>query len=88
LAGAALLTFLLWLAHHITGAQQMASSLKPLAQQVMVITGASSGIGLATAQDAGQRGRAHLWLRQRQGRQVERQVNTGRMDCHGRRMRA
>ncbi|HBI70439.1 MAG TPA: short-chain dehydrogenase, partial [Massilia sp.] len=34
----------------------MASSLKPLAQQVMVITGASSGIGLATAQDAGRRG--------------------------------
>ncbi len=66
----------------------MAGSLKPLAQQVMVITGASSGIGLATAQDAGRCGGAHLWLWQRQGRQIERPVNTGRMDCHGRRMRA
>ena len=34
----------------------MTFSLKPLHQQVMVITGASSGIGLATAQAAAGRG--------------------------------
>lgn len=34
----------------------MATQLKPLDQQVMVITGASSGIGLATARTAAQRG--------------------------------
>ena len=44
----------------------MASSLKLLNQQVMVITGASSGIGLATAQDAGRRG-AKLVLAARSG---------------------
>ena len=33
-----------------------ASSLKPLNQQVMVITGASSGIGLCTAKLAAERG--------------------------------
>ncbi|QNA90629.1 SDR family NAD(P)-dependent oxidoreductase [Massilia sp. Dwa41.01b] len=44
----------------------MASSLKPLDQQVMVITGASSGIGLATAHDAARRG-AKLVLVARSG---------------------
>ncbi|MDB5510502.1 MAG: short-chain dehydrogenase [Hyphomicrobiales bacterium] len=34
----------------------MAVTLKPLSQQTIVITGASSGIGLATAQEAGRRG--------------------------------
>jgi len=34
----------------------MSPSLKPLSQQVIVITGASSGIGLATAQDAARAG--------------------------------
>ncbi|KQQ87236.1 SDR family oxidoreductase [Massilia sp. Leaf139] len=48
----------------------MASSLKPLDQQVIVITGASSGIGLATAQDAAQRG-ATLVLVARSGDVLE-----------------
>ena len=48
----------------------MASSLKPLDQQVMVITGASSGIGLATAQDAARRG-AKLVLAARNGDVLE-----------------
>jgi NAD(P)-dependent dehydrogenase (short-subunit alcohol dehydrogenase family) len=34
----------------------MPASLKPLNQQVIVITGASSGIGLATARLAAERG--------------------------------
>jgi short-subunit dehydrogenase len=48
----------------------MASSLKPLDQQVIVITGASSGIGLATAQDAAARG-AKLVLVARSGDVLE-----------------
>lgn len=48
----------------------MASSLKPLDQQVIVITGASSGIGLATAQDAAQQG-ATLVLVARSGEVLE-----------------
>lgn len=48
----------------------MASSLKPLDQQVIVITGASSGIGLATAQDAAARG-ATLVLVSRSGEVLE-----------------
>ena len=48
----------------------MASSLKPLDQQVIVITGASSGIGLATAQDAAARG-ARLVLVARSGDVLE-----------------
>ncbi|MFC5509702.1 SDR family oxidoreductase [Massilia jejuensis] len=48
----------------------MASSLKPLDQQVIVITGASSGIGLATAQDAAARG-ATLVLVARSGEVLE-----------------
>ena len=48
----------------------MASSLKPLDRQVIVITGASSGIGLATAQDAAARG-AKLVLVARSGDVLE-----------------
>ena len=44
----------------------MSTSLKRLDQQVIVITGASSGIGLATAQDAARRG-AKLVLAARSG---------------------
>jgi short-subunit dehydrogenase len=45
-------------------------SLKPLDQQVIVLTGASSGIGLATAQDAARRG-AKLVLVARSGDVLE-----------------
>jgi short-subunit dehydrogenase len=45
-------------------------SLKPLDQQVIVLTGASSGIGLATAQDAARRG-ARLVLVARSGDVLE-----------------
>ncbi|MET0982629.1 MAG: SDR family NAD(P)-dependent oxidoreductase, partial [Telluria sp.] len=48
----------------------MAASLKPLDQQVIVLTGASSGIGLATAQDAARRG-AKLVLVARNGDVLE-----------------
>ena len=34
----------------------MATRLKPISEQVIVITGASSGIGLATAQEAARQG--------------------------------
>jgi NADP-dependent 3-hydroxy acid dehydrogenase YdfG len=44
----------------------MKSTLKPLDQQVVVITGASSGIGLATARRLGERG-ATLLLAARGG---------------------
>src|SRR5690606_18479655 len=42
--------------HGQTKEQHMANTLKPLDQQVIVITGASSGIGLATAQAAAAQG--------------------------------
>ncbi|QOY94193.1 SDR family NAD(P)-dependent oxidoreductase [Massilia sp. UMI-21] len=48
----------------------MASPLKPLNRQVVVITGASSGIGLATAQEAGKQG-AKLVLAARGGDVLE-----------------
>jgi short-subunit dehydrogenase len=48
----------------------MSVSLKPLDRQVIVITGASSGIGLATARDAAQRG-ASLVLVSRSGDVLE-----------------
>lgn len=48
----------------------MAASLKPLDQQVIVLTGASSGIGLATAHDAARRG-AKLVLVARSGDVLE-----------------
>jgi short-subunit dehydrogenase len=48
----------------------MSPSLKPLNQQVIVITGASSGIGLATAQDAARAG-AKLVLVARSGDVLE-----------------
>jgi short-subunit dehydrogenase len=54
----------------LTKVPAMASSLKPLDQQVIVITGASSGIGLATAQDAAARG-AKLVLVARSGDVLE-----------------
>ncbi len=55
----------------------MSVSLKPLRDQVMVITGASSGIGLATAQAAATKG-ARLVLSSRNGavlQDIERQIN-------------
>ena len=48
----------------------MSPSLKPLNQQVIVITGASSGIGLATAQDAARAG-ARVVLAARSGDVLE-----------------
>ena len=53
----------------------MAASLKPLDQQVIVLTGASSGIGLATAHDAARRG-ARLVLVSRSGDVLEAVVRT------------
>jgi NADPH:quinone reductase-like Zn-dependent oxidoreductase len=49
-----LLKFLLTLRNY--GYETMAISLKPLRDQVIVITGASSGIGLVTARMAAKRG--------------------------------
>lgn len=51
----------------------MAQSLKPLDQQVIVITGASSGIGLATAHAAASQG-ARLVLAARSGDTLEQVV--------------
>ena len=48
----------------------MAVSLKPLSEQVMVITGASSGIGLATARRAAKAG-AKVVLAARNGEALE-----------------
>ncbi len=48
----------------------MAVSLKPLGEQVMVITGATSGIGLATARMAAEAG-ARLVLAARSGADLE-----------------
>jgi short-subunit dehydrogenase len=53
----------------------MSPSLKPLNQQVIVITGASSGIGLATAQDAARAG-AKVVLAARSGDVLEAIVAT------------
>src|ERR671911_3210857 len=51
----------------------MAVTLRPLSEQVMVITGASSGIGLATAQMAAAKG-AKLVLASRNGEALARAV--------------
>ncbi|WP_347159437.1 SDR family oxidoreductase [Pontibacter chitinilyticus] len=56
----------------------MSISLKPLHQQVLVITGASSGIGLATARAAAKKG-AKLVLASRNGKalaDIEQQIRT------------
>jgi short-subunit dehydrogenase len=58
----------------------MSTSLKPLDRQVIVITGASSGIGLATAQEAAARG-AQLVLVARSGDVLEAVVAT--IEAHG-----
>ena len=58
-------------------------TLKPLNEQVMVITGASSGIGLATARMAAKRG-ARLVLAARSGEDLDRLVE----ECGGRDKRA
>jgi short-subunit dehydrogenase len=52
--------------------------LKPLKQQVMVITGASSGIGLTTARMAAQRGAKLVLAARSEGalRQLEEEINT------------
>ena len=53
----------------------MKAKLKPLNQQVMVITGASSGIGLATAYEAAKRG-ATVVLAARNKRALDGAVST------------
>ena len=58
----------------------MSTTLKPLDRQVVVITGASSGIGLATAQEAAARG-AQLVLVARSGDVLEAVVAT--IEAHG-----
>ena len=56
-AGASPLHFLLRCAYRTVLVEaRMSSPLKPLNRQVMVITGATSGIGLATAQEAAKQG--------------------------------
>jgi short-subunit dehydrogenase len=59
----------------------MSPSLKPLNQQVIVITGASSGIGLATAQDAARAG-AKVVLAARSGDVLEAIVATLQQQGH------
>ena len=65
----------------------MSIQLKPLDQQVIVITGASSGIGLATAETAVQKG-AKVVLAARSVETLDQVVNqlfqprTGQLDHH------
>jgi short-subunit dehydrogenase len=59
---------------HKYGALSMSISLKPLDQQVIVITGASSGIGLATAETAAAQG-AKLVLSARNGETLSKIVD-------------
>src|SRR5436190_16494218 len=51
----------------------MGVKLKPIAEQVIVITGASSGIGLATAKEAAKRG-ARVVLSSRDAVDIEKAV--------------
>jgi len=70
-AGASPPEFLLRCVQHTAHTEvRMSSPLKPLNRQVMVITGATSGIGLATAQEAGKQG-ARLVLAARGGDVLE-----------------
>ena len=61
----------------------MKLTLKPLNEQVMIITGASSGIGLATARMASRQG-ARLVLAARSGNDLDQLVE----ECGGREKRA
>ena len=64
------------------GVEQVSAKLKPIAEQTIVITGASSGIGLATARMAVRRG-AKLMLAARSGDALAEIGRAGRRDRDG-----